>query len=70
MTKPTLFIDGVEYEERKPAKEPFVICDQCAFGRNPDRCAQAIDRSADAFGGDCVTNDVIYAIYPSKETAQ
>lgn len=67
----TILIQGVEYAEAEPDRKRIgpigEVCSQCAFGLGRLRlCAEAIDRTPAAFGGDCAERDVIYkAVSPS-----
>lgn len=61
--KPTIEILGVTYAEAKPKKsrDPMEgVCGACAFWGNAPGCGEAINRSRDVFGGDCMERDVIY----------
>lgn len=68
----TIRIYGEEYVETKPKRpvDPMTgVCSQCAFGVSTARCAEAVRKSPEVFGGDCMARDVIYQPAPAKETA-
>jgi hypothetical protein len=66
----TIRIHVDEYVEAKP--RPTIdkfsgVCEQCSFGVSTARCVEAIRRTPDVFGGDCMERDVIYL--PKEQSA-
>lgn len=64
----SVMVIGVErFYEAKPRFTPephrFGACAQCALLNRGDDCLQAVDVHAPAaFGGDCMTRDVVYVL--------
>lgn len=62
---PVMVIGDLRLVERKPtpAKGLHGVCCQCALGVVLKACAAAVmGDGARAFGGDCQTRDVVYAL--------
>ena len=68
MTAKTIRIMGEDFIEQ-PALRPAPganVCNQCVFDKSAARCTEAIKRSPEVFGGDCLDRDVVYQPAPDK----
>lgn len=48
------------HEQATPNADPTNECERCAFRDRIEDCAQALEHAPLVFGGDCITNNVIY----------
>lgn len=53
-------IDLRQYRESPTVGDKEDDCKGCAFYNDMESCGIAIDTAQQVFGGDCVTNNVIY----------